>query len=207
MPNGARKRAIGAAASAIATIALMTSCAFSSNPPGTRAAPTQPTATQGAPATATTMPKEFVSTRYGFAVTLPQDWSGVDASFTWDGKGLQSPGSPFFANVTAPAGQRTLMGASAAVPKGMQLTKWQAAMVRAHLSSCSNPTSVQATTLGGEPALTWTERCDSGTVNSTKIAALHGGRGYMIYMPSAAANDAEDRRIFEGMRQSFRFTS
>jgi hypothetical protein len=29
----------------------------------------------------------------------------------------------------------------------------------------------------------------------------------MIYMPSDAANDAEDRRIFEGIRQSFRFTS
>ncbi len=52
-----------------------------------------------------------------------------------------------------------------------------------------------------------TETCDTETVNSNKVAALHGGRGYMIYMPSDAANDAEDRRIFEGIRQSFRFTS
>ena len=54
--------------------------------------------------------------------------------------------------------------------------------------------------------MAWTETCDIGTVNSSKVAALHAGRGYMIYLPSDAANDAEDRRIFEGMRESFRFT-
>jgi hypothetical protein len=37
---------------------------------------------------------------------------------------------------------------------------------------------------------------------------LHGQRGYIIYLPSATANDdAEDQRIFDGIRQSFRFTS
>ena len=187
------------------TIALMTSCASSGSPPSTPAASKRPAASQAT--TKAAPPKEFVSARYGLAVTLPQDWSEVDASFAWDGRGLQSPGSPFFANFTAPTGNRTLMAASATVPKGMQLAEWQAAMVRGHLSSCSEPSSVEATTLGGEPALAWTEKCDGGTVNSNKVAALHGGRGYMIYMPSAAANDAEDRRIFEGMRQSFRFTS
>jgi hypothetical protein len=205
MPGGAR-RVFGAAATAITTIALMTSCASSGNSPRTQTTPKQPAATQAAKTTATT-PKEFVSTRYGLALTLPQDWSAVDATFAWDGKELQTPGSPFFFNVSNSESQRTLMAASATVPKGMKLADWQAAMVRAHLSSCSQPTSVQATTLGGEPALTWTESCDGGTVNSNKIAALHDGRGYMIYMPSAAANDAEDQRIFEGMRQSFRFTS
>lgn len=206
MPGRARKRPFGSAAIAIATIAVITSCASSGNPSSTAAARTRPAATRAATTMATT-PKGFVSTRYGFAVTLPQDWTEVDASFAWDGKGLQPPGSPFFANFTAPTNNRTLMAASATVPRGMQLAEWQAAMVRGHLSSCSGPSSVEATTLGGEPALTWTEKCDGGTVNSTKIATLHGGRGYMVYLPSAAANAAEDGRIFEGIRQSFRFTS
>ena len=205
MRGRARRRAFGSALSAIATAAVMTACASSGSQPGTQAAPTHLAGTQASTITAS-KPREFVSTRYGFAVTLPQDWSEVDASFAWDGKGLQAPGSPFFANFTAPASNRTLMAASAAVPKGMRLAEWQAAMVRGHLSSCSEPSAVEVTTLGGEPALAWTEKCDSGTVNSNKVAALHGGRGYMIYMPSDAANDAEDRRIFEGMRQSFRFT-
>ncbi len=206
MRGRARRRAFGSALSALATAAVMTACSSPGGHAGTQAAPTQPAGTQASTTRAST-PKEFVSKRYHFAVTLPQDWSEVDALFAWDGRELQSPGSPFFANFTAPTSNRTLMAASATVPKGMQLADWQAAMVRGHLSSCSEPSPAEATTLGGEPALAWTEKCDSGTVNSNKVAALHGGRGYMIYMPSAAANDAEDRRIFEGMRQSFRFTS
>jgi hypothetical protein len=209
----------GSALSAIATVAMMTACGSSGSQASTQAASTHPAETVAASTPASThpagtasaskpaSPHEFVSTRYGFAVSLPQDWSETDASFAWNGNSLNTPGSPFFANFIDPTSHRFLMGASAKVPKGMQLTKWQAAMVRAHLPSCSEPSSVKATTLGGEPALTWTETCDGGTVNSTKVAALHGGRGYMIYMPSDANNAAEDRSIFEAMRQSFRFTS
>jgi len=80
-------------------------------------------------------------------------------------------------------------------------------MVRGHLSSMLRALVGGGYDLGGAPALAWTETCDPETVNSNKVAALHGGRGYMIYMPSDAANGAEDRRIFEGIRQSFRFTS
>ena len=206
MRGRARRQAFGSALPAIATAAVMTACASSATQPGTQAAPTQLAGTQASTTKAST-PKEFVSTRYGFAVTLPQDWSEVDASFAWDGRELQSPGSPFFANFTAPTANRSLMGAAATVPKGMQLAQWQAAMVRGAGSSCVEPSSAEATTLGGQPALAWTETCDGETVHTNKLAALHDGRGYMIYLPSAAANDAEDRRIFEGIRQSFRFTS
>ena len=206
MRDRARKRAFGSALSAITTAAVITACASSGSQPGIQASPRHAAGAQASTTTAARQ-QEFVSTFYGFAVTLPQDWSEVDALFAWDGKELQTPGSPFFANFNSPTDNRHLLGASATVPKGMKLADWQAAMVRAHLPSCSEPAAVRATTLGREPALAWTEKCDGGTVNSNKVAALHGGRGYMIYMPSSAANDAEDRGIFEGMRQSFRFTS
>jgi hypothetical protein len=200
------KPAVGSALTLIAALVVVGGCNSSAGKAGGQTAPLKPAASQ---ALTTTEPpaREFVSQRHHFSVTLPQDWSEADASFDWDGKALQSPGSPFFTNFTAPTSTRTVMAASTSVPKGTQLAQWQAAMVRAHVSSCADPSSVTATTLGGEPALTWTEKCDGGTVNSNKIAALHGGRGYMVYMPSSAANDAEDRRIFEEMRQSFRFTS
>ena len=61
-------------------------------------------------------------------------------------------------------------------------------------------------TLGGEPALAWTDACSDG-YNVNKLAALHGRRGYMIFMLSPTTNDeAVDRRIFESIRRSFRFT-
>ena len=152
MREGARKRAFGQALSAMATVAVVTSCASSGSQPGTQAAPIHP-ATSVASTTTASTPHEFVSTRYGFAVTLPQDWSEVDADFAWDGKGLQSPGSPFFANFTSPTSTRTLMAASVAVPRRTQLAAWQEAMVRGHLSSCSAPLYAPVkTTLGGEPS-------------------------------------------------------
>jgi hypothetical protein len=184
----------------------MTACASSGSQSGTQPASILLSGTQSSTTTASE-PHEFSSTRYGFAVTLPEGWSEVDASFDWDGKKLQTPGAPFFANFDDPTFKRTLMAASATVPEGMQLADWQAAMVSGHLPSCSEPSNVRQTTLGGEPALAWTETCDDGTVNSNKVAALHGGRGYVMYMPSSAASDAQDRDIFEGIRQSFRFTT
>jgi hypothetical protein len=66
--------------------------------------------------------------------------------------------------------------------------------------------SVEHTTLGGEPAVAWTAACSDG-YNVNKIAAVHATRGYMILLPSPTANGrAKDRRVFESIRRSFRFT-
>ena len=79
-------------------------------------------------------------------------------------------------------------------------------MVRAAPSVCSDSSAVKKTTLGGEPALTWTASCSDG-YDVNKLVALHGKHGYMIFLPSNATNDdAVDRRIFESICRSFRFT-
>ena len=83
----AKKRASGSVLSAIATVLVMTACASSGSQSGTQPASILLSGTQSSTTTASE-PHEFSSTRYGFAVTLPQDWSEVDASFAWDGKGL-----------------------------------------------------------------------------------------------------------------------
>jgi hypothetical protein len=108
------------------------------------------------------------------------------------------------------------MAAAVAVPPGMQLADWRAVIVNGAAPMCtpseSPPPStsgpaIQTTTLGSEPALAWTAHCTDG-YDVNKIVALHNGRGYVMYMPSVAANDdAEDQRIFEAIRQSFRFTN
>ena len=102
---------------------------------------------------------------------------------------------------------RTLMAAAATVPTGMQLADWRAAVVKGAPPVCTESPSGETTTLGGEPALASTAHCSDG-YDVNELVALHGGRGYVIYMPSAAANDdAEDQRIFEAIRQSFHFTN
>jgi len=207
-----RKREFGSALIGIATVALMTGCASSGNQPGTQAAPTQPAATSPSttsPSTTTqasTLP-EFVSNRYGFTVRVPQGWSTYDAEAPWGGKEITGPGSLQFAALADPSGIRTLMAAATTVPAGTQLADWQAAMVRGTPKLCDQSPTVETTTLGGEPALAWTVKCSDG-FDGIQLAALHGDRGYVFYLASATANDdAQDRQIFEGIRQSFRFTS
>jgi hypothetical protein len=79
-------------------------------------------------------------------------------------------------------------------------------MVRAAPSACTDSPSAERTTLGGEPALAWTATCSDG-YEVNKLASLHGNRGYMALLASTTGSGkAEDRRIFESIRQSFRFT-
>jgi hypothetical protein len=78
-------------------------------------------------------------------------------------------------------------------------------MVRAAPSVCTQSPSAARTTLGGEPALTWKQSCTDG-FDVIKLAALHGARGYIVFIASKSANtNAADQRIFESIRRSFRF--
>jgi hypothetical protein len=179
------------------------SCASSGGQPSagaTQARATEPTTSQAVPGTTA---KEFGSDRYGFRITLIGDWSGVDAQLDWDGKNLQGLHSPAFASFGNPATGRTLV-VGAARAEGMDLAEWRAAMVRAAPPVCSEAPSVETTTLGGEPALTWLATCSDG--DALKLAAVHEGRGYIVFMDSPTAKDADDRRIFDSIRNSFSFT-
>lgn len=197
-----QKRAFLLPLIAIATAVSASACGASGNPPPTQRA--GPTATQAL--TTTPPPQEFVSKRYDFHVTLTKDWSEHDAQLNWDGKQLQGLQSPAFANFSDSATGRTLVAGAAPVARGTRLADWQAAMVRAAPSVCSDTSSVRETTLDGDPALAWTATCSDG-YDVNKLAAVHGERGYMVFLPSMAANDnAKDQQVFESIRQSFRFT-
>ena len=183
------------------TVAPAAACGSSEGKPAADATITQTVSTTRPSAP----PQKFESKPYGFRVTLTADWSEADALVDWNGTELQGLASPAWARFTDPAG-RTLVAAAARVAKGTQLAEWRAAMVRAAPAVCSESSSVEETTLGGEPALAWTATCSDG-YDVNKLAALHGKRGYMILLASLTANDdAEDRRIFESIRRSFRFT-
>jgi hypothetical protein len=193
-----------ALAPTLVALAALAAAACGSTPD--KPAPRGAVAHAPAPRAPATPAQTFSSRPYGFRVTLSKDWSGTDALVVWDGKKLQGLSSPAFANFTDPATDRTLAVAAARVRKGLKLAEWRAAMIRAAPDVCSDSRSVAATTLGGEAALAWTATCSDG-YDVHKLAALRGGRGYMILFASQTANDdVADRRIFELIRRSFRFT-
>ena len=167
------RRAFPLALMAMATVAAAAGCGSSGSKPAsqaTHAAPTQPTLTK---AVATTHPvappQKFTSQKYGFRVTLTKASSEADAIVAWNGRKLQGLDSAAFANFTDPATDRTLAVAAARVAPGMGLAEWRAAMVRATPSICPVSSSVEQTTLGGEPALAWTTKCGDG-YNVNKLA-------------------------------------
>jgi hypothetical protein len=192
---------------AVAILAAATGCGSSGDAPTARA--TRATTSQ---ATSTTRPsaptQTFVSKAYRFRAVLSKNWSESDATLRWNGSELLGISSPTFARFTDPTSGRTLLVAAARVTKGMKLSDWRTAMVHAAPAACDESPSVRQTTLGGEPALAWTAKCSDG-YHVNKLAALHGGHGYVVLLPSptaAGTDDAENLRVFESMRRSFRFT-
>jgi hypothetical protein len=176
---------------AIATVTAAAACGSSGSTTPTGQAPRQ----------------TFASQHYGFRVTLPLgNWLGQDAQTDWDAKSLAGDNNPAFAVLTDAATDRKVIVASA--PTGMALPEWRAAMVRARPQGCSESSSAaQPSSLGGEPALTWTADCSTEGFDVIKLAALHGTHGYIILLATPHPSDAaNDRRSFESIRRSFRFT-
>ena len=194
---------------AVASVLAPAACTSSSGEPPERTTRAEATPTINQ-TISTTLPSatvhEFVSDRYGFRITLPAGWTATDAVVDWTGAQLEGLASPGWARFTDPVTNRTLIVAAARVAQGTKLGAWQAAMVRAAPAACSDSSSAQESTLGGEPALAWTADCSDG--DAEKLAAVHGGLGYMMLFSSVtASDDAEDRRrVFESIRPSFRFT-
>jgi hypothetical protein len=162
----------------------------------------EPGRAQPGSTTAPAAAHELVSKRYGFQVTVPKGWLKSDAQVAWDGKKLPDEPpttNPVFANIRNSVAERKFVVTAAPVAKGMNLAAWQANIAGTVGADCV-PGSVKKTTLGGEPALTWTEDC--GDLQPTPIVALHGGRGYL----AIAELNPPDPRIRASILRSFHFT-
>ena len=118
---------------------------------------------------------------------------------------LQGLSSPAFADFEQAGTGRAFTVGAAPLAEGTKLAAWRAALGLAVPSGCVDSTSAENVTLGGEPALAWVTDC--GDAHPRKIAAVHGGRGYIaIFELSLADENAADLRMLESIRQSFRFT-
>jgi hypothetical protein len=155
-------------------------------------------------------PQTFASQPYGFRVALTANWEEQDSQANWNGKGLPDLSGPTWADFTDTVTGNNLAVVSA--PTGMGLAGFKTAMQAALLRSpgashrCSASSSAVQTSVGGEPALEWTATCASGN-HVNNLAVLHGKHGYLILLNThPGTNAAENRRVFESIRQSFRFT-
>jgi len=188
---------------ALVSAVLLTSACTSPQPKVT----TQPRPTPAVTTAPAPTAHRFLSTLFGFRLTLPKDWTGRDAQAypPWDGQSLLGMDSTEFADFTDSTGGRLFTFGSTPLTMGTTLAAWQRTMVRGSAEDCIDVHTTKSTTLGGEPALTWTSQCPD--VQTTKFAVLHGGHGYVaIFLPKGSRMNAADMAVFGPILRSFRFT-
>jgi hypothetical protein len=158
-----------------------------------------------APSPSPTKPQgqTFVSDRYGFSITLPTGSSTGHATVDWDASCLCGLDDPAWDNASVDG--RTLVVGATTVDSAMDLARWRARMVELAPSVCHDSAAAAEATLGGEDALAWTAACSDG-YSVIKLAALHGGRGYVVLFASPSSDGlADNQTAFDSLMSSFEY--
>jgi hypothetical protein len=107
---------------------------------------------------------------------------------------------------TGSSGEPTLAAAAASVAADLTPDQWRALMQVSVPEGCIDSAQRTATTLGGEPAQTWTTTCEGEGLHATKVVALHAGRGYTFLFASPIGIGLEtDRATLSSILTTFRF--
>ena len=158
-----------------------------------------------APGPSSTKPpgEPFVSDRYGFSITLPTGSPTRHATVGWDASclcGLYDPTWDW-----ALVNGRTLVVGATAVDSAMNLARWRAKIVELAPDVCHESEASTKVTIGGDDALEWTASCSDG-YNVIKLAALHGGRGYVVLLASLTSDGlADNQTAFDSLMSSFKY--
>jgi hypothetical protein len=159
------------------------------------------------PGSSSTKPQAetFVSGRYGFSITLPTGSLTRDATADWDGSCLCGLDDPAWDHISIDS--RTLVVGATAIDSGVALARWQAYLVKLAPDVCDESETATKVTIGGEDALEWTASCSDG-FNVIKLAALHGGRGYVVLFASPSKDAvADNQAAFDSLISSFEYVA
>ena len=146
---------------------------------------------------------KFVSNGYGFSVTLPTGSLTSDAMADWDGSCLCGLDDPAWDH--ASVGGRTLVVGATVENSAVGLARWRAWIVKLAPAVCNDSEAATKVTIGGEDALEWTASCADG-YNVIKLAALHGGRGYVVLFASPTSDPLVDNQTaFDSLMSTFEY--
>jgi len=144
-----------------------------------------------------------VSDRYGFSITLPTGSPTRHATLGWDASclcGLYDPTWDW-----ALVDGRTLVVSATPVASAMNLARWRAKIVELAPDVCHASEAATNVTISGADALEWTASCSDG-YNVIKVAALRGGRGYVVLLASPSTDVlADNQAAFDSLMSSFKY--
>ncbi|HEY8987391.1 MAG TPA: hypothetical protein VIM39_00120 [Candidatus Limnocylindrales bacterium] len=190
---------------------LVTACgsatpaASSAGSSATIAAPTAAASGQASPS-ASAGSNIFASRLYGYSLVVPPGWQKQPADSSWLTVGLEGRCPSDWDCFTGSSGEPTLAAAAASVGADLTLDQWRSLMQVSLSEGCIDSAQQTATTLGGEPAQTWTTTCEGEGLHSTKVVALHAGRGYTFLFASPIGIGLEtDRATLSSILTTLRF--
>jgi hypothetical protein len=191
----------------VAGCASATPAASSATSSASTASATSAASDQASPSAAASS-NTFASRLYGYGLVVPLGWQTQMAESPWISGGLEGRCPSDWDCFTGPSGEPTLAAAAASVPADLTLHQWRLRMKFGLAEGCVDSAEQPATTLGGEPAETWTTTCQGEGLHSTKVVALHGGRGYIVLYasPIDVGLDA-DRAALSSILITFRFAA
>jgi hypothetical protein len=171
----------------------------------TIAAPTAAASGQAGPS-ASGGSNVFASRLYGYGLAVPPGWQTQPADSSWLTVALEGRCPSDWDCFTGSSGEPTLAAAAASVPADLTLDRWRLRMQIGLPEGCVDSAQTTATTLGGEPAQTWTTTCEGEGLHVTKVVALHAGRGYILLFASPIGIGLEaDRAALSSILTTFRF--
>jgi len=150
----------------------------------------------------------FASQLYGYELVLPPGWQVHPAASQWLSRALEGRCPDDWDCFSSPSGEPTLAAAATSVAPDLTLDQWRSRMHVGLPGGCFDSAEATATTLGGEPAQTWTTTCEGEGLHATKLVALHAGRGYILLLASPISIGLEaDRATLNSILAAFRFAS
>jgi hypothetical protein len=153
---------------------------------------------------AATPKKVFTSTRYGYSLVLPKTWSMQQTRGKWSVGAQPLQGGPGVDAFWTQTSNKVLVGAARPVAAGTTFDAWAEQVASLTPEACATSSPLPSN-LGGEPAERWEIRC-SDNAHVIKVAALHGGRGYLFALVSDIHSKRADRAFFAGFLRTFKFT-
>jgi hypothetical protein len=174
---------------------------------GGQASPSTEAASEEASASASAGSNTFASPLYGYSLVVPPGWQTLPAASAWLTVALEGRCPTDWDCLSGISGEPTIAAAAASVPPGLTLDQWRVRTLVGLPEGCIDSAPPTATTLGGEPAKTWTTTCVGEGLHAIKVVALHAGRGYIVLFVAAISNDLDtDRALLSSILTSFRFT-
>lgn len=152
--------------------------------------------------------KNFNSTRYGYSMSYPADWSVIEEKGDWHSGLVLLPYSTGSDTFVAPRGGDSVFVGVQPLAAGTTLDNWietYVALIKRIYPQCGVSATKEATTVGGEAGTTYAWHC--GTFENVILTFVeHNQKVVFVSWLSGTGHESDDRATFAKFLASFKFT-